>query len=110
MSTTFFNTVDEIRSIAGSSAPLASRWERMRPLLDDLDVRRVFFADIATHELLPILWHGGYFEKPAAAEQTVGGGTRHVAWPPSQYLRALPRGTLIPWPAFFAGSTRITLP
>lgn len=86
MSASFFEKIDKLDSILASRTTVTETLERLRPILVDPDVERVFWARLDDPEWLPVLREEGRFSKPPAAEATSGRGVRFPSWPASKYL------------------------
>ena len=84
--TAFFDGVRMLATILANHRGTPAALGDLRDLLQDPDVRREFFNDLASADWITPLRENGYFRSSPKLKQAVGGGVQHPVWPEGQYL------------------------
>ena len=85
MSQGFFEQLKALKEVLSARIPAEVKLDRLRPLLEDSDVRREFWDELDDPDWIPVLKAEGFFTSPPPAEETPS-GNRFPSWGPSKYL------------------------
>ena len=84
--TTFFDGVRKLKTLLANHHGDPAALGDLHDLLQDTDVRREFFNNLARADWITPLRESGYFASPPKPKQAVGGGAQHPVWPEGEYL------------------------
>lgn len=103
MVTSFFEQLNELKTVVSSSAPIEERLVRIEPLLRDEDLQREFWNLLDDERWVPVLKKAGMFDHPPAPKQVSGERISFPYWGQSKYLAKVASRLPSEVAAIFAG-------